>query len=303
MQRIRPILFELGFMLGVLFGAFFGLMRHFRPEASTGVLVWWAFLSAVSIVNFRVWALSAAAYTRRVALEPSFASRRKHLVLSAVFMGVCAFRSFFPRADVQRICFFDTWLCSVMVGRAVATVAELSFVAQWALLLGEAGEEAGSVVARGVSKLILPLITVAEICSWYAVITTSYVGNAMEESIWTFTAALSTIALASLGSRYSSRYRPFFFGLVISGAVFVAFMCTVDVPMYLSRWRLDTAAGRTYFSLVEGLNDLWFRRVLTYSWSDWHEELAWMAGYFSAAVWGSILLVHAPRLERPKSSA
>ena len=48
------------------------------------------------------------------------------LLFCAGYVFGCAFRSFLPRADVQRICLFDTWLSSVFVGRTVATVAELA---------------------------------------------------------------------------------------------------------------------------------------------------------------------------------
>jgi hypothetical protein len=51
------------------------------------------------------------------------------LFLSAAYVFACAFRSFLPRADIQRICLFDTWLSSVTVGRSVATVAEICFTA------------------------------------------------------------------------------------------------------------------------------------------------------------------------------
>ena len=50
------------------------------------------------------------------------------LLLCAAYVFGCAFRSLLPRADVQRICLFDTWLSSVVVGRSVATVAEICFV-------------------------------------------------------------------------------------------------------------------------------------------------------------------------------
>ncbi len=43
------------------------------------------------------------------------------LLLCAAYVFGCAFRSVLPRADVQRICLFDTWLSSVVVGRSVAT--------------------------------------------------------------------------------------------------------------------------------------------------------------------------------------
>ena len=37
--------------------------------------------------------------------------------------------------DVRRICLFDTWLSSIAVGRLVATVAEICFAVQWAIVL------------------------------------------------------------------------------------------------------------------------------------------------------------------------
>jgi len=39
------------------------------------------------------------------------------------------------RADVQRITLVESWLSSVLVGRTVATKAELCFASQWANLL------------------------------------------------------------------------------------------------------------------------------------------------------------------------
>ena len=66
------------------------------------------------------------------------------LFLCAAYVFGCAFRSFLPRADVQRICLFDTWLSSVVVGRTVATVAEVCFVAQWAIILHQLGTMTGA---------------------------------------------------------------------------------------------------------------------------------------------------------------
>jgi len=59
------------------------------------------------------------------------------LLLCAIYVFGCAFRSVLPRADVQRICLFDTWLSSVLIGRSVATLAELCFALQWAIVLRE----------------------------------------------------------------------------------------------------------------------------------------------------------------------
>src|SRR5512141_713688 len=97
---------------------------------------WWAFLTLVSGANIAVWFL----LYRQLQEQPAGSLGNTSgiglmLLLCAGYVFGCAFRSFLPRADVQRICLFDTWLSSVFVGRSVATVAELCFVAQWAIIL------------------------------------------------------------------------------------------------------------------------------------------------------------------------
>src|SRR5487761_2194646 len=106
------------------------------------------------------------------------------LLLCAAYVFGCAFRSFLPRADVQRICLFDTWLSSVAVGRSVATVAEICFAAQWTMILLQLGTMSGATTAVNAAWVIVPLIVIAECFSWYAVVTTNYLGNAIENSIW-----------------------------------------------------------------------------------------------------------------------
>ena len=96
------------------------------------------------------------------------------LLLCAAYVFGCAFRSFLPRADVQRICLFDTWLSSVVVGRSVATVAEICFAAQWAIVLHQLGTMTGADTTLNAAWVIVPLILIAECFSWYAVLTTNY---------------------------------------------------------------------------------------------------------------------------------
>jgi hypothetical protein len=243
-----------------------------------------------------LWVISTRALLRaRWGPADLYARRFPHVLLSAVYVLGCAFRSLLPRADVQRIVLVDSWLSSVLVGRSVATVAELCFAAQWALTLRELSRDRGHSLGEQLSKLILPLIVTAELFSWYAVLTTSYLGNTVEQSLWTFTVALLAVALFPLWHTAHGAQRSFL-GLSIALSVgFVAFMCTVDVPMYLTRWLADEAAGRSYLTFPQGLHDLATRWVVTHALHDWREELVWMALYFSVAVWFSIALVHTPR--------
>src|SRR5215813_8985230 len=160
------------------------------------VQAWWLALIGVSAINICAWVLAGVLPVRRATGDPALPTRRRQLLLSAPFVFGCAFRSVFPRADVQRICMVDSWLSAVAVGRTVAMIAELSFAAQCALLLRTAAIEARSPVAVGISRVIVPLIALAETFSWYAVATTNYAGNMCEESTWGVVAILMFIGLA-----------------------------------------------------------------------------------------------------------
>jgi hypothetical protein len=262
---------------------------------SNGVVAWWTALCAVSIVNFCGWRLSAVALTRRRhTVEPAvYRLQQWQLLLSAVYVLGCGFRSIFPRADVQRIGLYDSWLSSVLVGRSVATVAELCFVVQWALLLNVLARDARSRFAVVVSWLLVPLIVVAELCSWYGVLTTSYIGNAIEESIWALSVSLLIVSCLALWPRCQGACRRFLAVTLVLAGGYVAFMCLVDVPMYVSRWLADEANGRAYLSLGQGLQDVWSRWSVTFAWEAWRTEIPWMSLYFSVAVWCSIALAHA----------
>jgi hypothetical protein len=288
-------------VIGIVgFATLWSLLRHQPADStSTGVLVWWSALCAVSVFNICGWRLSAAALAQRKATaEPAdYLFQRRQLILSAVYVFGCAFRSILPRADVQRIGLFDSWVSSVFVGRSVATVAELCFVAQWALLLHKISRDTDSRFGVVVSWLLVPLIALAEMCSWYGVLTTCYLGNAVEESIWAITAALVIVSFVTVWSRCLGSYRPFLTAAMVLGIAYVAFMCTVDIPMYVSRWLEDQANGREYLSLGQGLWDVRSHWTITYAWEQWRMEIPWMTLYFSVGVWCSIALVHVPRFE------
>src|SRR5271156_2669610 len=153
---------------------------------SNPVAVWWCFLIVVSAANVTLL-LFLFAYFRRASMARRAAAIAVEplMLLCAAYVFGCAFRSVLPRADVQRICLFDTWLSSVFVGRSVATVAEICFIIQWAIVLRALAKVANAETARNIAKTIVPVVALAEACSWYAVITTNYLGNVLENSLWT----------------------------------------------------------------------------------------------------------------------
>src|SRR5262252_4917337 len=146
---------------------------------------WWCLLTLVSGTNIAIWFLLYHQLVERpTGRLDSTSGIGLMLILCAAYVFGCAFRSFLPRADVQRICLFDTWLSTVVVGRSVATVAEICFALQWAIVLRQIATLTRSDTARNISLAVVPLILIAECCSWYAVITTDYLANALENSLW-----------------------------------------------------------------------------------------------------------------------
>lgn len=263
---------------------------------SDGVVSWWSLLCAVAVLNILAWCMSAMAHNRRRAViaPEAYSAQRLQLQLSAVYVFGCAFRSALPVFDGPRICLFNSWLSSVVVGRSVATCAELCFVAQWAAMLRETSRATDSVLGKIASLAVVPLIAVAEACSWYSVLTTSNLGHVAEESIWGLSAALLVTSMVVIWPRCAAAFRPVLLACCVAGAAYVAFMFLVDVPMYWSRWVADATSGRHYMSIAQGARDVAVRRVVSYRWEDWKSEVVWMSLYFSVAVWLSIALIHAP---------
>ena len=258
---------------------------------SNPVAVWWSFLLAVSALNV-VLLLTLHARYRSQALTSRnrFFAIEPLALLSAAYVFGCAFRSILPRADVQRICLFDTWLSSILIGRSVATIAELCFAVQWAIVLRELAKITHSDTAKNISQLIVPLIALAECCSWHAVISTNFLGNILENSLWTATFALIAIALIRLAFSFRGLAQFAIVATAVGTAGYVLFMTNVDVPMYVARWQAQLADGAHYFGLFSGLHDLATRWIVTHSFARWHNEIPWMSLYFSVAVWTSLLL-------------
>ena len=257
---------------------------------SNPVAWWWGLLSLVSGVNIAVWFL----LYRQLHQAPtgplgSTSGIQLMLLLCAAYVFGCAFRSFLPRADVQRICLFDTWLSSIVVGRSVATVAEIAFAAQWAVILHQLGILTGADTTVNAAWAIMPLIVIAECFSWHAVLTRNYLGNAIENSIWAVAFFIVGIGLCRLLPEFDGAVPVILAVTIIGIAGYLAFLMTVDVPMYLNRWRAE-GDGSSLLTHLEGLRDVSTRWVVTHDLAEWKDEIAWMSLYFSLAVWSSLAL-------------
>ncbi len=259
------------------------------------VETWWTALRAVAILNIALWVISAGVLARRHA---GFFSAIEHrtkrwmLGLASAYVAGCAFRSFLPRIDLERVCLVQSQLSSMVVGRSVATVAELCFVGQCALLLYHAGNATGSRFVKSVAILSLPLMAIAECASWYAILSKNYLGHVLENSIWTFFSILLVATFVVLWPQSDRPRRWFLASMTAFGISYIMFMTSIDVPMYWSRWNAELSAGTNYLSLSQGLIDASAACIVDFRQSTWRMEIPWMTLYFSVAVWVSISLSH-----------
>jgi len=145
--------------------------------------LWWTFLSLIALANMAVWVWSYLTIdtTGAASCPAHHPYQRHHLHLSGVYVFVCAYRSFWPRIDLERYCLFDTFASSVALGRSAATVAEVSFAAQIALWLYHVGAIHGHAHLQHLALGLVPAIATAQVSFGkgrrYAHDNIMYIGN------------------------------------------------------------------------------------------------------------------------------
>lgn len=262
---------------------------------SKAVACWHILLGAIALLNVTLWFASAAAVTRVTTwgLAETLTHSQIQLLLSAGYVFGCAFRSVLPVYDIPRMVLVDSRLSSVVIGRSVATVAELCFAAQWALLLHHAALMSHSTLGLAAAVCILPLVVAAEVCSWHSVLTTDQRGHMAENSLWGVAAVIVVMGLLAIGPHRLVDLYPAVIVWSVGGAAYAAFIFCIDVPMYWARWRADQKTRRQALTITQGIADVSHRRVVSFRWEDWKYEVLWMTLYFSGGVWSSISLVYA----------
>jgi hypothetical protein len=245
--------------------------------------LWLASLAALTALNIGLW----IALARSASLRSPYAEAQ--LLLSGVYVAVCGFRSLVPRVDLERVCVWDSWLSSIMLGRTAATVAELCFALQCGLFVYRLADVTGTPLLSAGALLMVPLAFFAQLLCWYAVLSLNPIGHAIEESLWALIMLLLSVSCgaAAVGAEGTLRTM-----LLVGFVVYLVGACltmTLDVGMYIRRWRAPASAER--LTLATGLRDCRTRRLPTPAWHVWREEVPWMTLYFSVGVWTSLAMV------------
>jgi ABC-type amino acid transport system permease subunit len=245
--------------------------------------LWLASLAALTALNIGLW----IAMARSASLRSPYAEAQ--LLLSGIYVAVCGFRSLVPRVDLERVCVWDSWLSSIMLGRTAATVAELCFALQCGLFVHRLAEMTGTPLLAAGALLMVPLALLAQILCWYAVLSLNPIGHVIEESLWSL---IMLLLAASCGAAAFGAEAPLRVPLIVGCLVYGVGACltmTLDVGMYVRRWRERATDQR--LALATGLRDCLHRRLPTPVWRVWREEVPWMTLYFSVGVWTSLAMV------------
>lgn len=252
--------------------------------------IWWSFLRGVSVLNM---VLLAGLHR---SLDTTLPYRKVHLVLATIYVFVCGFRSFFPRVDLERTVLVQHWLSNIALGRASATVAEMSLTLQLACVLLELSEVHTEYrILSWLAWFIVPMIGLAQVFCWCGVLSGNHLWHAGEESLWTVLGLVLGGACWMLREQATSVATYVGLGSGLLASLSTVYVCgVVDVPMYITRWRIEKHVGREYTPIASGFNDAATRMVTTGAWNVWKHEVTWMTPYFSAAVWGSLLLAKYP---------
>jgi hypothetical protein len=130
----------------------------------------------------------------------------------------------------------------------------------------------------------------AQCCSWYGVLTKNYLAHAVENSLWAVAFLAVGIGVCRLLPEFDGLARLALIVATTGIAGYLAFLMTIDIPMYLKRWRSGLVDGRKRLGLFEGVRDVSTRWVVSHDFAHWKDEIAWMSLYFTAAVWASLAL-------------
>ncbi len=239
---------------------------------------WNKIMTVISIINiFLISYYSLNNYS-------AFSSFKKYLtVLVAVYTVVCSIRAIYPRIENTKLCFYSN--STPILGRILATIGELSFAEFFTQVTGKIIKFSNVIYLNQLNNVLFPLIVFAQICCWVGIITTDPLWNVVEESIWTFFGIIKIIIYMTIYYFVKDKnVRDVCIPIIIGIIVYVTFMLTTDVPMYVKKSKEHNGK---YLGLRQGITELLKCKKVTKSYNEWKVEVPWLTAYFSFAVWFS----------------
>lgn len=259
--------------------------------------IWWIILFIISVGN-------TTYITKHYAINDLSPFEKKITLFAITYALICTVRTTFPKKDLARTCFFDTRLSYPLFGRAIATIAELCFTKLLVSIFGKIFNDINkqqnnlSKISSKLIKIIFPTIILAQIFSWMGCLTKNNLWNATEESLWTFSfLILLVISISTYNNMFllenttkNESIKTFLLYFIFASVIYIGFMMWVDIPMYLNRSK-KYKHPKKKISLLGYVKDMAQCKKVTKSYNDWKDDMPWLTGYFTFAVWSSILMV------------
>jgi hypothetical protein len=255
---------------------------------SAGALTWWRALCVLGITNIILW---LAIWYFGPLSNPYCAMQ---VALSGVYVFVCAYRSIFPRVDLERLVLVDSTFSNIFLGRSAATIAEICFGAQLGLLVYQLGAYAGLPWVQHTAWVITLCTIVAQAFCWHSILTLNHVTQAVESLLWAAGFSWMAALLAIIAMDTNGVIQSLAIAGVLGSMAFVTYIVVVDIPLYLRRFRSGRDSGQQYLSITQGARDAWGRREISHSWDRWRDDALWLTPYFSIGAWFSMALVFLP---------
>lgn len=253
--------------------------------------IWNNILSIISIINIII-IIGFIMYKNKTENQKIFN------ILVFIFTITCAVRSIYPRCDSTGFCIHKNSISTPIVGRSMATFAEISFgiliVKIVNIFLNSTNEKINNQNLNNLLNfnnisLILPII--AQVFCWIGITTKNSLYNCIEESLWTlfgFSKFYTLIKLINIiGDNNDFKLRNIK-NVSKYGAVFcflyILFMIIIDVPMYFKRYYNDIKNKKKFLSFKDGFKTL-FNCKKNLDFNIWKKEIPWLTFYFTFVVW------------------
>ena len=258
---------------------------------------WWIILFIISIGN-------TTYISKHYSIQDLSPFEKKISLFAFTYALICTIRTTFPKKDLDRTCFFDSKLSYPLFGRTIATVAELCYIKLLVSVFGKILNDINkqnnniSTISSKLLKLIFPAIVFAQSCSWFGCLTKNNLWNMTEESLWTLSSMiLIVISISTYNNMFlldktskNESIKTFLLYFIIIALCYVGFMMYIDIPMYFNRWKKHKIPQEKQ-TLMNSIKDMAQCKKITKSYKDWKEDMPWLTGYFTFAVWSAIIIV------------
>jgi len=268
------------------------MVTKYTKDENKGLL-WNIIIGVISIINIIV--IFYYFVTNRFNMN----IRQLNLTfLIIIYVLVCAVRSIWPRVDGKYLCCYDNLISTPLVGRILATMAEISF---GLFIVMVSNDVIRSLNLENEDWLILInsglvfVITIAQIFCWVGIVTSDPNYNAIEESLWTVFGISKFIMYTYIFAKISktnninaNKIKKIIPIILISTLAYITFMVVRDVPMYIENAKNHVGG---YNSLPVGLKKLSKCIEVTHSYKKWKDDIPWLTGYFTLTVWTSMFIL------------